>query len=80
MTFYDGGGALGSCGEPIIDTELAIALPVGFMGAASNNNKYCGKTVNIKYNGITQTATVKDKCGGCQGHSIDMTRGLFEKL
>jgi hypothetical protein len=64
ITFYDGG--LGACGT-VVDTyaEDAIALPVGFMGSLSNSNPLCGRTVTIKYKGVTSTATVKDKCMGC---------------
>ncbi|PGH22915.1 hypothetical protein AJ80_02964 [Polytolypa hystricis UAMH7299] len=78
-TFYDGG--LGACGDPI-DTyaEDIIALPHGLMGLASNDSPYCGKTVTIKYNGVTSTAKVSDKCMGCNGGSIDLTRKLFNKF
>ncbi|EEQ28421.1 uncharacterized protein MCYG_01309 [Microsporum canis CBS 113480] len=76
ITFYDGG--VGSCGSDI-DTngENAIALPFELMGPLSNNNPYCGKQVSITYMGKTTTATVKDKCMGCFGNNIDMTRKLF---
>ncbi|PGH16405.1 hypothetical protein AJ79_01736 [Helicocarpus griseus UAMH5409] len=79
FTFYDGG--LGACGNQV-DTygEDAIALPFDLMGALSNKNPYCGQTVTISYNGVTHTAVVKDKCMGCYGGSIDMTRCLFEKF
>ncbi|EGD88334.1 hypothetical protein H112_04815 [Trichophyton rubrum D6] len=79
ITFYDGG--LGSCGTNI-DTngEDAIALPIDLMGPLSNNNPYCGKQVQISYKGKTATATVKDKCAGCTGNNIDMTRFLFYKF
>ncbi|OAL70767.1 hypothetical protein A7D00_5096 [Trichophyton violaceum] len=76
---YDGG--LGSCGTNI-DTngEDVIALPIDLMGPLSNNNPYCGKQVQISYKGKTATATVKDKCAGCTGNNIDMTRFLFYKF
>ncbi|PGH28346.1 hypothetical protein GX50_08915 [[Emmonsia] crescens] len=50
------------------------------MGDLSNTNPLCGKTVTIKFRGKTATATVKDKCMGCKGGSIDMTRSLFSKF
>ncbi|EZF28497.1 hypothetical protein H109_03413 [Trichophyton interdigitale MR816] len=79
ITFYDGG--LGACGTNI-DTngEDAIALPIDLMGPLSNTNPYCGKQVQISYKGKTATATVKDKCAGCTGNNIDMTRFLFYKF
>ncbi|KAF3491985.1 Allergen-like Asp f 7 [Arthroderma uncinatum] len=79
ITFYDGG--LGACGMNI-DTQSddVIALPYELMGPLSNNNPFCGKTVSITYNGITSTAIVKDKCMGCTGQNIDMTRHLFYKF
>ncbi|EFQ98836.1 hypothetical protein MGYG_01851 [Nannizzia gypsea CBS 118893] len=79
ITFYDGG--LGACGTNI-DTngEDAIALPIDLMGPLSNTNPYCGMQVQISYKGKTATATVKDKCAGCTGNNIDMTRFLFYKF
>lgn len=76
-THWDGG--LGACGWNV-DTasDLSIALPVGLMGAQSNGNPYCGRSVSIKgSNGQTVSATVGDKCMGCEGDSIDMTDALF---
>ncbi|KAM5469764.1 hypothetical protein MauCBS54593_004318 [Microsporum audouinii] len=76
ITFYDGG--VGSCGSNTdTNSENAIALPFELMGPLSNNNPYCGKQVSITYMGKTTTATVKDKCMGCFGNNIDMTRKLF---
>jgi hypothetical protein len=77
VTHWDGG--LGACGT-VVDTEgdMAIALPHEFMGTLSNSNPYCGKTVTIKtVSGSTVQATVKDKCMGCVGRSIDLTNKLF---
>lgn len=77
VTHWDGG--LGACGT-VVDTEadMAIALPHGFMGTLSNSNPYCGKSVTIKtVSGSTVQATVKDKCMGCVGRSIDLTNKLF---
>lgn len=76
-THWDGG--LGACGWNV-DTasDMQIALPVGLMGSQSNGNPYCGRSVSIKTpNGGTVSATVGDKCMGCEGDSIDMTDALF---
>jgi hypothetical protein len=80
VTHWDGG--LGACGT-VVDTEgdMAIALPHEFMGTLSNSNPYCGKTVTIKtVSGSTVQATVKDKCMGCVGRSIDLTNKLFNAV
>lgn len=77
VTHYDGG--LGACGWNV-DTasEMQIALPHGMMGTQSNGNPYCGRSLSIKSaNGGTVSATVGDKCMGCEGNSIDLTDALF---
>jgi len=81
VTHWDGG--LGACGNNVdTDNELAIALPFEFMGTASNNNPYCGRSVTL-YNptsGTTVQATVQDKCMGCFNRSIDCTDILFNQI
>ncbi|KAI9867166.1 MAG: hypothetical protein M1813_009444 [Trichoglossum hirsutum] len=79
MTFYDAG--LGSCGvENDGSTENVVALPHDLMGEQSNGNPYCGKTITIEYKGKKTTAVVKDKCMGCTGKSIDLSRKAFNEL
>ncbi|WEW55472.1 hypothetical protein PRK78_000903 [Emydomyces testavorans] len=79
MTFYDGG--LGACGGNVDSHgEDAVAISVDLMGEGNNHSPYCGKTITIKYNGKTCKAVIKDKCMGCSGGSIDMTRHLFNQL
>lgn len=77
VTHWDGG--LGACGTYVdTESEMAIALPHGFMGPLSNSNPYCGRSLTIKTtSGSTVQATVKDKCMGCEGRSIDLTNKLF---
>jgi hypothetical protein len=81
VTHWDGG--LGACGNNVdTNNELAIALPYQFMGTASNNNPYCGRSVTL-YNptsGTTVQATVQDKCMGCYNRSIDCTDILFNQI
>lgn len=81
ITHYDGG--LGACGWNVnTASDMQIALPVGFMGSASNNNPYCGKSLTIMNptTGQTISATVGDKCMGCTGRSIDLTDALFNAI
>ncbi|KAH7407875.1 hypothetical protein BKA64DRAFT_667612 [Cadophora sp. MPI-SDFR-AT-0126] len=79
ITYYEAG--LGACGETTDGSvDKVIALPVGMMGAQSNGNPYCGKTVTIKKGDKTTTATVVDKCMGCKGNSIDLSNAAFLEL
>lgn len=85
VTHWDGG--LGSCGDNVdTNVDYAVSLPHAFMeaveGANPNLNPYCGRTVTIvnPSSGKTASATVKDKCGGCEGYHIDLTDVLFADI
>lgn len=81
ITHWDGG--LGACGWNVdTSSDMQIALPWEFMGTASNNNPYCGKSVTIQNpnTGNTVQAKVGDKCMGCTGRSIDLTDALFNAI
>jgi hypothetical protein len=76
MTYYQAG--LGACGTYSNgDTDSIVALPAGLMGAQSNGNPYCGKTITIINGDVTTTATVCDKCPGCPDYSIDLSNKAF---
>lgn len=65
-----------SCGTTNDGTsEDVLALPYGLMVDSD-----CGKSVTVSYRGKTAKATVVDKCMGCQGQSIDLSRHLFDQL
>ncbi|GAD99797.1 allergen Asp F7 [Paecilomyces variotii No. 5] len=78
-TYYDTATSMtnpSSCGTANDGlTENVLALPVGMM-----SEKYCGKTVTVNYNGKTAQGTVVDKCMGCEGDSIDLSRHFFGAL
>lgn len=81
VTHWDGG--LGACGWNVdTSSQMAIALPYGFMGTQSNGNPYCGRSVTLvnPTSGTTVQATVGDKCMGCEGRSIDCTDALFNAI
>ncbi|KAH7356527.1 allergen Asp F7 [Rhexocercosporidium sp. MPI-PUGE-AT-0058] len=79
ITYYEAG--LGACGVTNDgNVDKVIALPVGIMGAQSNGNPYCGKTVTIKKGSKTTIAIVADKCMGCLGNSIDLSNAAFLEL
>jgi expansin (peptidoglycan-binding protein) len=61
-------------------TEAVVAISADQMGAQSNGNPMCGKTITINANGKTTTATVKDKCPGCASGSIDVSEKVFLAL
>lgn len=50
------------------------------MGAQSNGNPFCGKTVTITKGGKSVTAIVVDKCMGCKDFSIDLSNKAFKEL
>lgn len=80
VTYYEGG--LGACGWNVnTGSDMSIALPHGLMGTQSNGNPYCGRKLSIKAaDGSIVSATVGDKCMGCEGQSIDLTDALFKKV
>ena len=81
ITYYTAG--LGACGITSDgDVQNVVALPYGLMGPESNGNPYCGKTITITCiaTGKTTTATVVDKCMGCDGFSIDLSNAAFLDL
>jgi hypothetical protein len=81
ITYYTAG--LGACGITSDgDIQNVVALPHGLMGTKSNDNPYCGKTITITCiaTGKTTTATVVDKCMGCDGFSIDLSNAAFLDL
>ncbi|KAK1530645.1 allergen Asp F7 [Colletotrichum costaricense] len=81
LTYYAVG--LGACGEDDSgkdNTENIVAVSHLVMGAQSNGNPYCGKKVQITCNGKTTTATVRDKCMGCEADAIDVSEKAFLEL
>jgi len=81
VTHWDGG--LGACGWNVdTNSQMAIALPYGFMGTQSNGNPYCGRSVTLvnPTSGTTVQATVGDKCMGCEARAIDCTDALFSAI
>ena len=59
-----------------------VALPYGLMGPKSNSNLYYSKTITITYiaTSKTTTATIVDKCMGCDGFSINLSNTAFLDL
>jgi hypothetical protein len=85
MNYY--GGGLGACGDPIGDNDDAVALAVDVFGDATvdymtgkTTNKWCGKTIEMTYEGRTATAQIKDRCPGCTNGGLDLTKKVWDKL
>lgn len=79
ITYYDTG--LGACGWTNDGkTENVFALAHEMMGTQSNGNPFCGRQAEISLNGKTVVGKLVDKCGGCEGQSIDLSHSLFDAL
>ncbi|KAI0322212.1 RlpA-like double-psi beta-barrel-protein domain-containing protein-containing protein [Amylostereum chailletii] len=78
-TFFDQGGAAGSCGIVHQDSDKVVAVQEQRM-----NSSLCGKKVLIMNtaNGKTVEATVADTCPSCQGNanSLDLSHGAFDAI
>jgi len=77
ITYYNPAGGYGACGWTIQDSDPIVALAHGMMGEQSNGNPWCNKKIKILHDGATYSATIGDKCMGCEGESIDLTAGLW---
>lgn len=81
ITYYAVG--MGACGDDDggkDNSENIVALSHLLMGAKSNDNPMCGKTITIYGNGKIATATVRDKCMGCKEDDIDVSEKVFKQL
>ncbi|KAL8822031.1 MAG: hypothetical protein Q9223_000022 [Gallowayella weberi] len=79
ITFYDTG--LGACGWTNDGlSENVFALAHGMMGTQSNGNPFCGRSAEVTLNGKTVVGKLVDKCGGCEGQSIDLGHKMFQAL
>ncbi|EHK46097.1 uncharacterized protein TrAtP1_013207 [Trichoderma atroviride] len=74
----------GSCGISTYHPEIGeqnsfVAMPYNEFDkyGQAQNNKLCGKTIVMKHNGVTKTATVADR-NVSDDHSIDMCLDLWE--
>lgn len=91
ITVYDNTGAAGACGEALHDDDIVVAIAQGAwnkMGGSTYNtqtgaatNPWCGKKVEVQYNGGSVVATIMDLCPGCMGmYDVDLSRGAWKAL
>ncbi|KAG5988094.1 hypothetical protein E4U52_006922 [Claviceps spartinae] len=81
ITYYAVG--LGACGQDDSGKDNSaniVALSHLMMGTQSNGNPMCGKTITIYGNGKSTTATVLDKCMGCNHNDIDVSEKVYKEL
>jgi hypothetical protein len=81
ITYYAVG--LGACGFDDSGkdrTDNIVAVSSQLMGAQSNGNPFCNKSITIKANGKTIQAVVRDKCPSCAVGDIDGTEKMFLEL
>lgn len=76
-SYYTPNGGVGNCGgKGLKNSDLIVALPT----SAYNGGKNCGKKINVTYKGKTVQGTVRDRCPGCPGNQIDLSKGYFEQF
>lgn len=92
ITVYDMNvGDYGACGEVQSDDSKVVAISIGAwneMGGSIHNvmtgessNPWCGKEVEIEYQGHTATAKIMDMCPGCVNkYDIDLSRSVWAEL
>ncbi|KAL2261508.1 hypothetical protein VTK26DRAFT_4018 [Humicola hyalothermophila] len=81
ITYYAVG--LGACGfddSGKDHSDNIVALSSQLMGAQSNGNPMCDKTITVRANGKTVKATVRDKCPSCAPGDLDATEKMFIEL
>lgn len=81
-TWYEVGGAPGSCGTQAsnADNVVALAIPVMKNPANPNKNPLCGLPITITYNGATHVGRVYDTCEGCAAGNIDLSPTFFKTV
>lgn len=83
-TFYNTGS--NACGGFDHDSDYIVAVAHGmfdsYPGATGNpnNNPICGKMITAHYQGKSVTCKVTDRCGGCNGGSLDFSPSAFQQL
>jgi hypothetical protein len=81
LTYFAlGMGACGfdDSGKDQSDNIVAVSSQV--MGAQSNGNPLCDKTITVSANGKSIQATVRDKCPSCAPGDIDGSEKMFIEL
>ncbi|KAK4120516.1 hypothetical protein N657DRAFT_625063 [Parathielavia appendiculata] len=81
LTYFQLG--VGACGFDDSGKDLTdniVAVSAALMGAQSNGNPICNKSITIKANGNTIHAIVRDRCMSCAVGDIDGSEKIFNEL
>ncbi|KAI0686448.1 RlpA-like double-psi beta-barrel-protein domain-containing protein-containing protein [Cytidiella melzeri] len=70
-TYYEAGK--GACGGTNNDNDWIVAVDA----KRFDSGGWCGKTIQLSYNGKSAKAQVVDRCEGCTDGGLDLTPGLF---
>jgi len=80
LTWYYPSVGCNSCGWIELDSALITALSPSMMGAQSNGNPNCNRTINVSANGRTISVRAVDKCSICGYSDLDLSPGAWEAL
>lgn len=80
-TFYS--VSADNCGTSSTDSDFVCAISKQLYDTLTNNediSQYCGKTIDITYNGKTITVKVVDSCESCDANHLDLSPSAFQAL
>lgn len=83
VTWYETG--MGACGlvsgsdDPIVAVSTEVFDPKTPAGNP-NKNPLCGQKISISYNDQTFSATIIDRCVGCEEGDLDLSQGFFNSV
>ncbi|KAL1797379.1 hypothetical protein ACET3X_003985 [Alternaria dauci] len=91
ITIYDNTGAAGACGEALTDDMPVVAIAQGAWDAqggtkhdimtGASTNPWCGKEIEIEFQGKTTNAKIMDLCPGCvHDYDIDLSHAVWKGL
>lgn len=91
ITIYDNTGAAGACGEALTDDMPVVAIAQGAWNAqggtthdvmtGASTNPWCGKEIEIEFQGKTANAKIMDLCPGCVNeYDIDLSHAVWKDL
>lgn len=80
VTWYNTG--LGACGIWNNDGQMVAAIGWKVFDKYTpngnpNKNKLCGKTAKVTFRGKTISVKIVDRCAGCPGNDIDLSRKYY---
>ncbi|KAL1758023.1 Non-catalytic module family EXPN protein [Schizophyllum commune] len=83
-TWYDVGPS--ACGPVNTPDQMVVAVPTtvfdGYPGAGANPNlnPICNQQIRAYYGDKSVDLTITDRCGGCKGFDLDLSRAAFDAL